>query len=535
MVSLFWRLCTTFGPGLGLFGESYILFSIGTLQPLWSILFDSVKDSLANGAVTGVILGMILIGILANTLGRRGGSILTAFIMSTSSIVLILLASFDLEDNVRFNAMQWILFLFGIGVGGEYPLSATSASEQNVEVNKDYQNMEDGSVLTRGQRVQLVFSMQGAGIFASSLVLTMLLLLFGQTKGDIHQESDLYNPKRLFAIWRTLYVFGAAVLGYLLYYRFRYLTESELWEEDRVKALAAVTSRQEKTMVDQSFSGISSTVSSMSEPSVALKIESHTELPDEDDDGPYRNVYMLFLRNYGVRLLGCSLSWLLWDVAFYGNKLFQAQFLLAICGESVTLLELSWAATLNAGVALLGYYVAALLLDRIGRRNLQMYGLLLTGVMLLLCGWLFEKLSSTWVCLLYLASSFLGQVGPNATTFLLPAEVLPTQMRTSSHGLAAASGKIGALLATLFFPGMSAIDLFVVTGYASVAGAVVTFWMIPNVAGLTLEETDLRWHAILAGRKAEYKGPANRVEFLSLYERHQRTRRHTSMQYEWHG
>ena len=28
-------------PGLGLFGESYLLFSVGTLQPLWSILFPS--------------------------------------------------------------------------------------------------------------------------------------------------------------------------------------------------------------------------------------------------------------------------------------------------------------------------------------------------------------------------------------------------------------------------------------------------------------------------------------------------------------
>lgn len=41
--------------------------------------------------------------------------------------------------------------------------------------------------------------------------------------------------------------------------------------------------------------------------------------------------------------------------------------------------------------------------------------------------------------------------GPNATTWLLPAEVVPTEMRAMCHGFAAAVGKAGALVAGVVF------------------------------------------------------------------------------------
>lgn len=117
------------------------------------------------------------------------------------------------------------------------------------------------------------------------------------------------------------------------------------------------------------------------------------------------------------------MAWLLWDVSFYGNKLFQSTFLLAITGEQTTLLELSGAAALNAFVALLGYIGAAFFLDhpKAGRLRLQQYGLLAIGILFVGCGCLYDKIPSGWLVLMYFASSFIGQLGPNATTFLIPA------------------------------------------------------------------------------------------------------------------
>ncbi len=49
-------------------------------------------------------------------------------------------------------------------------------------------------------------------------------------------------------------------------------------------------------------------------------------------------------------------------------------------------------------------------------------------------------------------AQFFTNVGPNVTTFILPTEVFPTRFRTTGHGIAAGSGKLGATLASLLIP-----------------------------------------------------------------------------------
>jgi len=61
---------------------------------------------------------------------------------------------------------------------------------------------------------------------------------------------------------------------------------------------------------------------------------------------------MLLLRHYGVRLFGTSVTWLLWDVAFYGNKLFQSQFLIALTGEDASLVTIACGEFLLAGIVM---------------------------------------------------------------------------------------------------------------------------------------------------------------------------------------
>lgn len=92
-------------------------------------------------------------------------------------------------------------------------------------------------------------------------------------------------------------------------------------------------------------------------------------------------------------------------------------------------------------------------------------------------------------------------------------------MRTLCHGIAAASGKIGALLAAVMFNHVKDLDMFLLSGYASFAACAITFWTIPETAGLDLYEVDRKWRMILDGRKAEYDGEANSPKYLSYYER----------------
>jgi MFS family permease len=220
-------------------------------------------------------------------------------------------------------------------------------------------------------------------------------------------------------------------------------------------------------------------------------------------------------------MFGSSMAWFLWDISFYGNKLFQSSFLLALTGKETSLLQLCCVAAVNAFVALLGYIGAALLIDlpQYGRLKLQVYGFLVTGILFILCGLLFHNLAPLCLIAMYLVSSFVGQLGPNATTFLIPSEIFPTQMRTLCHGIAAASGKLGALLAAIIFNYCSEVDLFLICGYASCAGFLVTLVTIPDVTTLDLHEIDKLWSMILDGRKDHYMGDAMNPRNLSFYER----------------
>jgi len=566
-------------PGLGIFGESYIVFSIGTLQPVWQVVFpdclqgdltgicsDALLNSLSYSVVAGIITGMIGIGLAANIMGRRAGSILTAAIMASGAVALLLISCLlTSTPSAMFKWMSVALFIFGVGVGGEYPLAASSASEKAMgemqrKMKLELQQEESDGLLVidehdddnslpaaagvqsdRGRQIQLVFTMQGAGIFCNSLVMTVLLLITGQV------GTDDYNVASLLVVWRISYAIGAAVLIYVLHSRWHYLQESQVWQDDKQRrnqlarnAMAAADrvpdhhhqhqhQYNQYPGIDDNLSTISE-VSSLSAPSVANQndddeddgILNLKQVPSTDPADDLRSdVWSLLLRNYGVRLVGVSLSWMFWDVAFYGNKLFQSSFLLTLSGESTTLLEFSIAATLNSAVALAGYLGAAAIIDHpsVGRRGLQQWGFLLTGGLFVGVGFLYDNLSNGVLMTMYLGSSFFGQLGPNATTFLIPAEIFPTEMRTTCHGIAAASGKVGALFAAIMFNYVGDLDMFLLSGYASFAACAVTFWTIPETTGLDLYEVDRKWRMTLDGRKGEYEGDANHRKYLSFFER----------------
>lgn len=563
-------------PGLGLFGESYLLFSVGTLHPIWELLYSdcfdgdtcpkAITQSLTYSVVIGVIIGMIVIGLAANHIGRRNGSILTASLMSFGSIGMTFSSLlFPHKPGILFTLMSVFLFLFGVGVGGEYPLSASSASEKSMESLKLQQQNQQrlqgnmptetahqtqeptacNKTLGRGKNVIMVFAMQGWGIVINSLTLTFLLLVTGQFGSQIVQDDYYYydhgaggqrllnamgnyNERSLLTIWQIIYAIGAIVLLYVLASRIIHLSESSVWAEDKEKRLEM----EERSTYCGELKNPASLVNMGT-----IKHSGGEDMKDKDvsTDNPYiaHDAYSeislhgvpsktsLLFKFYGTRLFGTSTVWLAWDVAFYGNKLFQSSFLFALIGEDTTLLRVSAAATLNALVALAGYYAAAFVIDKtsVGRLRLQLYGFLVTGTLFCLCGVFQESMTSTWLVVLYLGSSFFGQCGPNCTTFLIPAEVFPTEIRTLCHGCSAAAGKVGALIAAVLFNFINEKDLFYVSGYCSYIACLITFMTIPETTTLDLNEQDVRWRMILDGKQDQYRGSATDIKHLSFLEK----------------
>ena len=64
-----------------------------------------------------------------------------------------------------------------------------------------------------------------------------------------------------------------------------------------------------------------------------------------------------------------------------------------------------------------------------------------------------------------------GQFGPNATTWLLPGEVFPTDIRATCHGISAATGKVGALVAGIWFAYLSNANKFYVAAFFNLVRA----------------------------------------------------------------
>ena len=203
----------------------YVLFSIGNITPLFAAAFKncwgvaSKTNTLVCNPqwikavdyleICGIIVGQILVGILGDWLGRRWGLIQDATIMFVG--LLMLVASWGVTLNGWVICYAWSLFFYGIGVGGEYPMTATSGMENAVGSGK-VSTKEDR--LHRGRKVTSAFLMQGWGQFFNQVILILLLLIF-------HHGSGNPPYSKLVAQWTYRVSFAIPAVGtlWLVYYR----------------------------------------------------------------------------------------------------------------------------------------------------------------------------------------------------------------------------------------------------------------------------------------------------------------------------
>jgi PHS family inorganic phosphate transporter-like MFS transporter len=94
-----------------------------------------------------------------------------------------------------------------------------------------------------------------------------------------------------------------------------------------------------------------------------------------------------------------------------------------------------------------GYWTAVLTIDTFGRKPLQIVGFFLLTILFCVLGFKLHDMSEGTLLALYIIGQFLFNAGPNTTTFIVPGECFPTRYRSTGHGISAAMGKIGAIIA----------------------------------------------------------------------------------------
>lgn len=83
----------------------------------------------------------------------------------------------------------------------------------------------------------------------------------------------------------------------------------------------------------------------------------------------------------------------------------------------------------------------------------------------------------------------LTKTGPNTLTFMIPAEIFPTCYRCTCHGISAAAGKMGSIVAVLVVYGINASYksevrqglIFLIFGSVAAVGAIFSWAYLPDV------------------------------------------------------
>jgi MFS family permease len=290
----------------------------------------------------------------------------------------------------------------------------------------------------RGRMVSLVFAMQGAGLIVGPL-LAIILLSTGMSEN---------------LVWRLLLGFGA-IPALAVFWLRRQINETPRFLLAQMEAKEA----GERAHREGKATGMRGLVA----------------------DGQ-------LLR----WLIGCSLAWFLFDFVYYGNTISSPLIVKLVSPHSSLTGQVTYTLVIFAVAALPGYFLAAWTIDRIGRRIMQTGGFAI--IALAFFGlWLIPgaTIKVAPFLVLFGATYFFSEFGPNTTTFVYPAEIFPVRVRTSSHGIAAASGKVGAFIGTYalttLLPRVGLGDTSAIVGFIALVGAVVTITTLPEPKGQSLE------------------------------------------------
>jgi MFS transporter, PHS family, inorganic phosphate transporter len=442
------QLKIMFVSGMGFFTDAYDLFVIGIvvalLQTEWHLSTSQV--SWVNSAtLLASAVGAIVFGRVADILGRKriyGYEVLILAIGALASAF---------APNYTFLLICRVIL--GIGIGGDYPVSATIMSE--------YSGKQ-----TRGRMVGLVFAMQGVGLIVGPLVASILL------------ASGLSND----TTWRILLALGA-IPGLAVFYLRRQIHETPRF------AMAGGAA-------DEAKAAIGAATGEAKAPRSAA--ESKARQSQSALSG-----FLILARSKRMLLwlLGTAGCWALLDFCYYGNTISTPE-ILKLLNPHASLLHNT---LIQLGIfvvfAVPGYVVAILLLDKTGRRSIQVLGFGMMAVMFLLIGIIPTATTVAWqFVLLYGISYFFTEFGPNTTTFIFPAEIFPVEVRTTGHGISAGAGKMGAFAGAFLFPDMLASSLGlrgseIVAGVVAAAGLLLTITLLPEPKGKSLEQLSAEAYA----------------------------------------
>jgi MFS family permease len=445
----FWLLAA-----LGIMLDGFDFFIIGVASPLVAHqydLSDGIKGLVASAAIVGAIFGASLLGPLGDRIGRR----------RIFKYDLVMFAAFSVACIFAWNVWALIAFRFALGlaIGLDYPVASSYLAEV-LPVN------------VRGRWLVGAFSLQAVGILLGALVGVVVLAIFP----DVHS-------------WRIMLGFGVVPALVIIWLR-RKVPESPRW-------LAQNGHEEEAAEVTEALVGYPVAVTEVDRRKDVAVPEGLKALIQPE----------LFKRGMIRRTAFTTIPWFLMDIATYGVGIFTPTLLAALAFTHADTSFLADDIASTKGTAaldlflVLGFLTAIFLVERVGRIPLQLTGFAMMAVGLSLLG-LATALPGGGDANIglviggFIIFNYFMNAGPNATTYALPAEIFPCELKAAGCGFAAGMAKLGAALGVFLFPileddiGTGAL-LFGVAGVCLVA-FVVTLTLRIEPKGRSLDEVSGR-------------------------------------------
>ncbi|KAJ7921192.1 major facilitator superfamily domain-containing protein [Mycena leptocephala] len=454
--------------GVGFFLDAYDLFVINPVATMLQYrLYDGkslpagLQGLMKAGANIGSVTGQFLFGYLADSLGRKAvyGKELMLVIFAT--IMCLTLPTGSLKPDSCLIYLSFFRIVLGVGVGGDYPMSASITSDRAV-------------LRKRGTMLAYIFSNQGWGSLVGSLVTIVVLAAYENIMNHEGKTSKVDGVWRIVVGVSLIPAFGT------LYQRLT-LPESDRFKEAQQQQAANAMELQhanESAEVDAKKAELHDTQDADTTEVVVEKPAHFREFLAYFSEWRRGRILLgtCLLRNQPEPKRRAAADWIRRKDRHALEKLFK------VSTGNIIVTALGFVP---------GYYATILLIETLGRKWIQIQGFLLAALFLAILAGKFFTLSKPAFILNQPPYPVLLQFWSKYDDLLLPAEVFPTKFRASAHGISAAAGKAGAIISALAFNSLSesiGTDkvLWIFVG-CCIAGAAFTL-LLPEVRGRDPDE-----------------------------------------------
>lgn len=404
-----------------------ITFVLAVLALEWT-LSPLALGLIGSAGLVGMFVGAAAAGLLADALGRKTVFQLTLLFFSLATLVNAL--AWDVPSLLLFR------FLVGLGLGGELPVVATLLTELVPSQ-------------ARGRFLVLLESFWAYGWLCAAVIAFVVMPRYG---------------------WRAAFVLGALPALYVWWLR-RRLPESPRWLESQGRQDQAGHVLAELEREAEQLRG--------------HLLQPPSPLPAGTVVATRSPLKALWAPRYRTRT---GMLWILWFSLVFGyygifvwlpTLLVQAGFSVVTSFGYVVLITLAQVP---------GYFSAAALVDRFGRRPVVVGYLLLSA----LAAWFYGRATSVAGVLFFGSWMSFFNLGAWGAVYAYTPELYPTSLRATGAGVAAAFGRLGGILAPTMvgwlLPVIKVSGVFGLNAAMFVLAAVAVVLLGPETKHKVLEE-----------------------------------------------